>query len=613
MIKLLIGQKIFIGFFILIVLSASFLLISFPSIAKINILSSMVVPLSREMSLLQKYTEKVKQLENKIELYLTIRSEESRDELIAALKESNDSAVKTIQREKTEGLQNVTAIMIELGSAIEVLLNYIDNKESTYKINLQTIAVNKLFQKFEETQDVFQKQRLEQLQKSVSEQKAIIGMMVDSFLVIEMSIVVFGFLASLFLSKLITRNLSKLHKATQEIAAGNFQTRIDVSSKDEIGELAHSFNLMAEDLRTKTVSKEYLDNIIHSMADALIVVNPDLTISSMNKATCELLGYSEDELINKSIRTIFSTEGTLLEGVEFENLIKEAKLMNCEINYKSKDAKNIPVLLSASVMKDKGGSTICIICTATNITERKMAEEKLKELMEIKSKLTSMVSHELRTPLAAIRTGINLVLDGLAGEINVEQKEVLDITKVNVDRLARLINDVLDFHKLESKKMQFKIEENDINMVVMEIYNMTCPLIEKKGLKFTLSLAKDLPKAMFDRDRIAQVLSNLVNNAMKFTEKGEIIIFTEREPSCIHVKVSDTGMGIGLKDMSRIFQSFEQLELAGNAKIEGTGLGLAICKEIIEQHNGKIWVESEANKGSTFHFVLPTNREGKAV
>jgi PAS domain S-box-containing protein len=386
-----------------------------------------------------------------------------------------------------------------------------------------------------------------------------------------------------------------------------------VSSKDEIGELAHSFNLMAEDLRTKSVSKEYLDNIIHSMADALIVVNPDLTISSMNKATCELLGYSEDELINKSIRTIFSTEGTLLEGVEFENLIKEAKLMNCEINYKSKDAKNIPVLLSASVMKDKGGSTICIICTATNITERKMAEEKLKELMEIKSKLTSMVSHELRTPLAAIRTGINLVLDGLAGEINVEQKEVLDITKVNVDRLARLINDVLDFHKLESKKMQFKIEENDINMVVMEIYNMTCPLIEKKGLKFTLSLAKDLPKAMFDRDRIAQVLSNLVNNAMKFTEKGEIIIFTEREPSCIHVKVSDTGMGIGLKDMSRIFQSFEQLELAGNAKIEGTGLGLAICKEIIEQHNGKIWVESEANKGSTFHFVLPTNREGKAV
>jgi signal transduction histidine kinase len=210
--------------------------------------------------------------------------------------------------------------------------------------------------------------------------------------------------------------------------------------------------------------------------------------------------------------------------------------------------------------------------------------------------------------LAAIRTGVSLVLDVLSGTISAEQKEVLDIVKIDVDRLSRLINDILDFHKLDAKKMQFKIEENDINVFVRESYNTMLHLAEQKGLKFNLCLYENLPKALFDKDRIVQVLGNLVNNALKFTEKGQISISTKQEKNYVHVIVADTGRGIGLKDMSRIFQSFEQLELAGNAKMEGTGLGLAICKEIIEQHHGKIWVQSQIGQGSSFHFTLPITK-----
>ncbi|MDP2923324.1 MAG: ATP-binding protein [Candidatus Omnitrophota bacterium] len=603
--KLSIAQKIFIGFFILIILSASFLLISLPSLTEINILSSRVIPLSREMDTLQKYIEKVKHLQNKIELYLAIRSEESHEELFVTVKQMNEFIDKVKQQESLSPLKEVSELLAKLSNAANTLVGFIDNRESAYKINLQIITVNKLFEKFEQTQEVLSRARLEQLQKNVNLQKKVASALLDRLLFIEVSIIIFGFFASFFLSKLITRNLSKLRKGTQEIASGNFEAHIDVTSTDEIGQLANSFNVMAEELRKTTVSKEYVDNIIRSMAETLVVVNPDFEIRNVNKATCELLGYTEEELINKPIKTIFSIEGTLLGEVEFENLIKEAKLMNCELNYLSKNAKKIPVLLSTSVMKDKYGNTICIIFTATDITEHKIVQDKLKVAMEAKSKFTSMVSHELRTPLAAIKTGVKLVLDGLAGGVNAEQKDFLTIVRNNVDRLDRLINNVLDLQKLESGRVELNIKENDINEIIEEIYAAMHLLVEGRGLKFILRLENNLPKPQFDKDAIAQVLTNLINNAVKFTEAGDITVNTWQDDKFVHVAVQDTGSGIKNEDIHRLFHAFEQLERKKGKKTEGTGLGLVICKEIIEKHGGRIWAESEFGKGSTFHFTLP--------
>jgi signal transduction histidine kinase len=233
------------------------------------------------------------------------------------------------------------------------------------------------------------------------------------------------------------------------------------------------------------------------------------------------------------------------------------------------------------------------------------AKHKAEEAFKAKSDFTSMVSHELRTPLTAIKEGIALVLDGATGAINAEQKQFLEIAKRNVDRLGRLINDVLDFQKLESGRMVFNFQENDINEVVAEVGNSMLPLAEEKGLEFSAEIEEGLPKIKFDRDKIIQVLANLVNNALKFTQKGAITIHTSKANNIIQVAVQDTGMGIKKEDLPKLFQKFTQLETGTERKTGGSGLGLAISKEIIEVHRGKIWAESEFGKGTTISFLLP--------
>ncbi len=257
------------------------------------------------------------------------------------------------------------------------------------------------------------------------------------------------------------------------------------------------------------------------------------------------------------------------------------------------------VKLRTEELTDAQGASLNIL---EDLTE---ANKKLEEALKIKSAFTSTVSHELRTPLTAIKESIAIVLEGAAGDINKQQMEFLGMAKNNVDRLTRLINDILDFQKLEAGKMEFKIKENDINNVIEEVYKIMLPLTDKKNLGLILNLANDLPRIQSDRDKLIQVLSNLINNAIKFTEKGSIAITTERSDNTIKVTVRDTGPGIKKENIPKLFQQFEQLKTGGERKTGGTGLGLAISKEIIEANKGKIWVESEFGKGASFIFVLP--------
>jgi signal transduction histidine kinase len=244
-----------------------------------------------------------------------------------------------------------------------------------------------------------------------------------------------------------------------------------------------------------------------------------------------------------------------------------------------------------------------------DLTEAKAKLEKeakaLEEALRIKSDFTSTVSHELRTPLAAIKESISIVSDGTTGPIGQEQKEFLDMAKRNVDRLNRLINDILDFQKLEAGKIIFNMREDDINEAVSEAARTMAPLAQGKGLDLVIDLADNMPHVRFDRDRIMQVLTNLISNAIKFTEKGNITITTKIFSNVIEVSVEDTGTGVKEEDMPKLFQHFEQLEKGVNRKTGGTGLGLAISKGIIEQHRGKIWAESELGKGAILKFVLP--------
>ena len=238
--------------------------------------------------------------------------------------------------------------------------------------------------------------------------------------------------------------------------------------------------------------------------------------------------------------------------------------------------------------------------------ERKKVEKKLKEAIEAKSQFMSMVSHELRVPLTSIKESIAIVLDGLAGKISEEQRNCLDIAKRNIDRLNRLVSDLLDFNKLEAGKMNFDMQDGNVNETAKDVYDTMLPVAKEKGMNLVLELDDCLARVKFDRDKINQVMSNLVNNAIKFTKQGRITIATSKREGAIQVSVSDTGCGIKKEDLPRLFHEFEQLEAVGIEKTRGTGLGLAISKEIIARHNGEIRAESELGKGSTFLFTLPS-------
>jgi signal transduction histidine kinase len=237
--------------------------------------------------------------------------------------------------------------------------------------------------------------------------------------------------------------------------------------------------------------------------------------------------------------------------------------------------------------------------------ERKKVEMKLKEALNAKAELVNMVSHDLRIPLTAIKEGIDIVLGGDAGAVNDEQKEFLALAKRNVERLTRLITDFLDYEKIEADRQQFNIQQNDINELMRDVHKTMEPVARQKGLEFRVELEDGLPKVAFDYDGITRVVTNLVSNALKFTTKGGIVVRTRKDGSEITVAVSDTGCGISKDDLGKLFKKYGQVKSAQARDVDSTGLGLAISKQIVEHHHGKIWVESQVGKGSTFYFDLP--------
>jgi len=248
-----------------------------------------------------------------------------------------------------------------------------------------------------------------------------------------------------------------------------------------------------------------------------------------------------------------------------------------------------------------------VVVAIDDVTERKRTEEKLKETMEIKSRFISIVSHELRTPLASLKEAIAVLLDGVAGQINDKQRKFLDMAKRNVDRLARLINDVLDFQKLDSGKMKLNIRDNDIDKVITEVYEVMTPYAKDKDIDFSLEFGDSLPQARFDRDKITQVLINLIGNAIKFTPPhGRVSVSVQHTPQDLSIRVRDTGRGIPKQALSKIFDRFYRVPWPGE-QIQGTGLGLPIVKKIVMMHGGRIEVESKIDQGTTFTVFLPLN------
>lgn len=233
-----------------------------------------------------------------------------------------------------------------------------------------------------------------------------------------------------------------------------------------------------------------------------------------------------------------------------------------------------------------------------DVTERRKIEE-------IKDEFVNTISHELRTPLAIVKESIYLISAKMGGHMTDPQRKYFEIAMDNMNRLGRLISDILDYQKLLAGKSGFDIKKDDMNKVVEEIKRDMSPIAEEKKIEIKLALDKDLPKAEFDKERVIQVLMNLVNNALKFTEEGRVTLKTERSEKDIHISITDTGIGIKEEEMGNLFKSFTQMSNRRKIREKGSGLGLVISQKIVEQHSGKMWASSECGKGSTFSFSIP--------
>lgn len=292
----------------------------------------------------------------------------------------------------------------------------------------------------------------------------------------------------------------------------------------------------------------------------------------------------------------------------FNNMIKSIKEREKEISVNTKELRNSKKEIESSKQKlERNVLSLKVSRTAMlNIMEDiNAANEQLKSLDKAKDEFLSVVSHELKTPLTPMKAYLEMLIDKDLGKLNPRQEESVRIIHRNIGRLKLLIDDLLDITRIETRRMRLNFGRRDIRKLIRNGISEMKTTAEKKHIDISSEFGK-MPFVEADSNRFAQVLTNLIDNALKFTPSGgSIKINAARKGSKVIVSVKDTGIGISEKNLLHVFEKFYQVDSSLKRKYGGTGLGLCICKGILEQHKGDIWIESELNKGTTVYFSLP--------
>jgi len=340
----------------------------------------------------------------------------------------------------------------------------------------------------------------------------------------------------------------------------------------------------------------------------------------VNRQCCEVMGAKEEELLRKSYFDLFHTEDQFQARRDFVNIMSGKSRSFVDRRLVGRDGSVIFVDISASLIELKSDTFIQVL--VHDISQRKMLEQqiilqnknlqdanqRLREVDEMKTEFLANISHELRTPLSVIIAYTEALRDGLVNEH--DRKHFLEVIAENGQGLLRLINDLLDLSKLEVSGAMLSFTLSHIHDVIRVLWPKVASASETKGIEVAFKPGYEIPVVYIDNKRISQVVMSLATNAVKFTERGgKIEISTRRSPDGVVVQVSDTGTGIPEEQIANIFDTFRQLDGSSTRRAGGLGIGLAIAKHIIELHGGKIWVESKQGVGSTFCFMIPVETD----
>ena len=402
-------------------------------------------------------------------------------------------------------------------------------------------------------------------------------------------------LAAWLIARMTTRPIRELTRASQKIASGEFGHRISMGTKDESGQLAHAFNEMSVNLKrlVETISEDRarLTSILDNMADGVILTDIEGNIILTNKAAQRLFGIRGENAKAKPLIEVVREH-------ELNDILKSCletgreQIAQFDSGTSNKFLRAIAILID----RERQGGALVLV---QDLTE-------LKGLQTMRRELVGNISHEFRTPLAGIKAMVE-TLQGGAIDDQTAASDFLGRIEAEVDRLAQLVAELTELSRIETGRVELELEPVNLNLLVEEVITQLKPQAERQGLSLKNELAADLPLVQAHKERIRQVIVNLMHNAIKFNRPGgSVSAATKRFEDTVVIEISDTGTGIANDDLPRIFERFYKADRSRAG--QGTGMGLAIAKHIVEAHGGEIRAQSEERKGSTFSFSLPITR-----